>query len=225
MASILLAEEQVEIPLEIGTLAEFRRWALSPEFPEKGRIDFIDGTIEVDMSPENLFFHGTIKVEFTSEILSRVRELQLGHVLCDCSRVSNIRANLSVEPDVLVISQESIDRGRVKLMPAVSGEADSFVEIEGSPDLVVEIVSDGSEHKDKKRLKAAYFRAGVREYWLVDVRGDLLVLQIHRRGRDRFEPLPVDEEGYQRTEVLQCRYKLERRRGLGGFWQFALVRE
>lgn len=191
MASIFLAEEQLEIPLEIGTLSEFREWTLSPEFPEKGRIDYIDGTIEVDMSPENVFFHGTIKVEFAAEILSRVKELKLGHVLCDCSRVSNVSASLSVKPDILVIAQESIDSGRVQLMPAASGVADSYVEIEGSPDLVVEIVSDGSEHKDTKRLKAAYFQAGVREYWIVDVRDDELVLQILCRGRDRYEPAAV----------------------------------
>lgn len=224
MASILFAEEQLEIPLEIGTLAEFRRWALSPEFPERGRIDFIDGTIEVDMSPENVFFHGAIKVELSAEILSRVKELGLGYVLSDCTRVSNAEASLSAEPDVLVVSHESLDVGRVKLIPAASGDEDSYVELEGTPDLVVEIVSDGSEHKDKKRLSTAYFRAGVREYWLVDVRGNKLVLQILHRGGDRFEALPVDGDGYQRTDVLQCRYKLNRQRGPSGFWQFALLR-
>lgn len=224
MASILFADKQLEIPLEIGTLAEFRRWALSPEFPEKGRIDFIDGAIDVDLSPENLFFHGTIKVDCVAEVSHRVDELQLGHVLCSRSRVSNVAANLSVEPDILVISHESLEVGRVKLMPAASGDEDSYVELEGSPDLVVEIVSDGSEHKDKKRLKEAYFRAGVREYWLVDVRGDELVLQILRRGRDRFETSAVDDDGFQPTDVLRCRYKLDRQRGPGGFWQFALVR-
>jgi Uma2 family endonuclease len=224
MASILFAEEQLEIPLEIGTLAEFRRWALSPEFPERGRIDFIDGTINVDLAPENIFYHGTIKVDCVAEIVHRVDELQLGHVLCSRSRVSNVGANLSVEPDILVITNESIDTRRIRLVPDGSGVSDSYVEIEGSPDLVVEILSDGSEHKDKKRLSKAYYRAGVREYWLVDVRGDKLMLQILCRGRERFEASPVDDDGFQPSEVLQCRYTLNRQRGPGGFWQFALVR-
>lgn len=224
MASIFLAEEQLEIPLEIGTLPEFRRWALSPEFPEKGRIDFIDGTIEVDMSPENVFFHGTIKVRLVVEIQTRVDELQLGHVLSDCSRVSNEAANLSAKPDILVIAQDAIDSGRVRLVPAASGDPDSFVEIEGAPDLVVEIVSDGSEHKDTKRLLDAYYRAGIREYWIVDVRDDELDLQVLRSGKGQFEPSERDANGYQLSGVLQCRYKLQRKRGIGGFWQFSLLR-
>jgi Uma2 family endonuclease len=224
MASIFLAEEQLEIPLEIGTLSEFRQWALSPEFPEKGRIDFIDGEIEVDVAPENIFHHGTIKVEVLCEVQSRVDRLNFGHVLSGSSRFSNAAANLSAEPDILVIAQESIDNGLVRLVPAVSGSDDSFVEIEGSPDLVVEIVSDGSEHKDTKRLKTAYFEAGVREYWIVDVRDDGLVLQILRRGHDRYEPATRDADGFQVSDVLQCRYRLDRKRGLGGYWQFSLTR-
>lgn len=58
MATVLF-EEQVEVPLSIQTLEDFRRWALSDDFPERGRIDYIDGRIEVDMSPEDMFTHGT----------------------------------------------------------------------------------------------------------------------------------------------------------------------
>jgi hypothetical protein len=53
MASSVIFEERVEIPY-FHSLAEFRAWALSDDFPERGRIDYIDGRIEVDMSPENL---------------------------------------------------------------------------------------------------------------------------------------------------------------------------
>jgi len=54
MATVLLEDrEQIEIPT-IHNLAEFRRWALSEDFPERGRIDYIAGKIEVDMSPEDM---------------------------------------------------------------------------------------------------------------------------------------------------------------------------
>src|SRR6266511_1101783 len=51
MATLLL-EHGIEIPV-IRDLADFRRWALSDAFPQRGRIDYIAGRIEVDMSPED----------------------------------------------------------------------------------------------------------------------------------------------------------------------------
>jgi Uma2 family endonuclease len=52
----------------------------------------------------------------------------------------------------------------------VQGGGD-YIEILGSPDLVVEIVSDSSVRKDTTLLRDAYWKAGVREYWLFDARG------------------------------------------------------
>ena len=63
MAATVMFEEQVEVPLNLQSLEDFRRWALSSAFPERGRIDFLAGRIEVDMSPEDLFTHGTLKGE------------------------------------------------------------------------------------------------------------------------------------------------------------------
>ena len=60
--------------------------------------------------------------------------------------------------------------GRVRLVPKASSETADYIEIEGPPDLIVEIVSDSSVCKDTKRLPAAYFAAGVPEFWLVDAR-------------------------------------------------------
>src|SRR3990172_9099537 len=54
MASVII-EEHVRIPLGLATIAEFRRWSQTEDFPQGGRIDFVCGDIEVDMSPEDLF--------------------------------------------------------------------------------------------------------------------------------------------------------------------------
>jgi Uma2 family endonuclease len=224
MSGTVILDEAVQIPLGIDSLADFRRWALSDAFPERGRIDYIQGDIEIDMSPENLFYHGTLKTEVASAILARVKELELGHVCSDTTRISSVPADLSAEPDIVVISQAAIDEGRVRLIPAASGDPDSFVEIEGGPDVVVEIVSDSSVRKDTKRLPGAYFEADVREYWLIDARGKRLQFQIHRRGNDAFEEVQADADGFQSSAVLQCRYRLERERGLGGFWRYEVTR-
>ncbi len=40
-------EENVWIPADVGELESFRQWARSEDFPEPGRIDYLEGTIEV----------------------------------------------------------------------------------------------------------------------------------------------------------------------------------
>jgi len=83
MAAAVLIEEQIEIPAICEGLSEFRRWATSDEFPETGRIDFIAGRIEVEMSPEDLHTQGTPKTELIVIIGRRVREAGLGELYTD----------------------------------------------------------------------------------------------------------------------------------------------
>ena len=221
MASSVIFEERFEIPY-CGSLAEFRAWALSDAFPERGRIDYIGGRIEVDMSPENLFFHGSIKTEVVGELRDVVRSAGGGYLFSDRTRVSSPEADLSAEPDVVYLSAETIDSGRVRLVPSAGGEADSYVELEGAPDLVVEIVSDSSVAKDTKRLPISYWRAGIAEYWLVDARRERLLFRIHARGADGYESAPLDGEGFQLSAVFDRRFRLKRRRDARGRWVFDL---
>jgi Uma2 family endonuclease len=220
MATVLL-DQEIEIPT-IRDLAEFRQWALSDVFPERGRIDYIDGRIEVDMSPEDFFTHGTLKTRVASEVADRVEELDLGHTLIGETRISSIPGNVSAEPDVVVISHAAFDDGRASLVAKATGEPDRFVEVEGAPDLIVEIISDSSVKKDTQRLPRAYFAAGVSEFWLIDARDEELVFVIHRRGESAFVPATVDDDGYQRSDVLDASYQLERGRHARGHWVYKL---
>jgi Uma2 family endonuclease len=52
--------------------------------------------------------------------------------------------------------------------------------------MVLEIVSDSSVEKDTVRLRRLYFRAGIPEFWLVDVRGESLQFDILRRGKKNY---------------------------------------
>ncbi|HEX6984485.1 MAG TPA: Uma2 family endonuclease [Planctomycetaceae bacterium] len=216
---ILIADE-LTIPPGIESLDDFRRWALSDEFPERARIDFIRGMIEVEFMPERLSSHGAVKVEVVRVLANRVWETDLGEIYVDQARVSSPEAALSAEPDIVVLEHETIESGRVRLIPAA--DADDFVEIEGAPDLVVEIVSPSSVGKDTKRLPPAYFDAGVREYWLIDARGEELVFRLFRRGESGFEETPADREGFRPSGVLGRRYCLDRRRGRRDEWRYDL---
>ena len=222
MATAVIFEEQVEIPMDLESLADFRRWALSDEFPERGRIDYLVGKIEVDMSPEAFFSHGGLKSEIHGTLLALVKRLDLGYLRTDRTRVSSVEADLSAEPDVVFISHQSLATGRVRLISKAGTEGEEYVEVEGSPDLLVEVVSDSSVKKDTERLPEAYFRAGVREFWLADARREPFLFRIHRRGNAGFEPTGPDAEGFQPSAVLNCRLRLDWHRDRLGHWSFDL---
>ncbi len=224
MATSILIEDQIEIP-PIVNLADFRRWVFSDQFPETGRIDFVSGRIEVDMSPEDLHTHGTLKVELVRVFANRVRALDLGELYSDRARVSCTDADFSVEPDIVFVSHESFDSDRVRLVPKSGGQQDRYIELEGAPDLIVEIVSDSSVRKDTVRLPAAYWQAGVAEYWLIDARTDDLLFRIHHRGGAAYKPVPIDDGGVQYSHVLDCSYRLERTRNRHGRLQYTLVEQ
>jgi len=202
--------------MDLRCLADFRRWATSDGFPERGRIDYIAGRIDVDMSPEDLHTHGKLKTELVGVLWQRVKQAGLGELYTDRARVSCPEADLSSEPDVVFVSESSLNSGRVRLVPKTGGGADRYVELEGPPDLIVEIVSDASVRKDTERLPAAYYRAGVTEFWLIDARGDDLLFRIHYRGPSQYEPATTDAEGYQYSTVLDRRYRLDRSRNAKG---------
>ena len=222
MATIVNFENSFEMPLSLHSLGDFRLWTCSDGFPQTGRIDYVDGRIEVEMSPEDLFTHGTPKSEIHGVLYGRLKKQRCGHLFVDRTRIVSVPGNFSAEPDIVFVSHQSIASGRVRLIPKNSGQPGRYVELEGGPDLVVEIVSDGSETKDTRRLPDAYFNAGVAEYWLVDVRGETTIFRIHRRAKSSFEAVKQESDGFQSSQVLECRFHLERSWNDAGFWEYDL---
>lgn len=220
--SCLILDLGIEIPMNIRTLADFREWVHSNSFPEQGRIDFIGNRIEVDMSPEDFFMHGTPKSQIARVLGNWIEERDLGHIVIDSTRISSPLAELSAEPDIVFISYETFETDKARLVPKASGEADRFIEVEGAVDLVVEIISDSSVTKDTRRLPPAYFEAGVRELWLVDARRGDLRFQIHHRGQTEFQPVNADEDGFQHSSVFQHRFRLERQPHPRARWKYVL---
>jgi Uma2 family endonuclease len=218
MTTVIAIENEVQIPADLRDLSDFRRWTHSRSFPERGRIDYVDGRIEVDMSPEDLFLHATPKTTIVYAIKSVVLQDDRGHVCVDSMRLVSERGDLSVEPDVVFVSFESLDSGKVELVGASRPEA-TFIEFRGAADLVVEVVSRSSTNKDLKLLPKAYFRAGVREYWIADVRRSSR-FTIYKRGKRAFEATPVDPTGFQPSCVLERRFRFRRERHRRGHWEY-----
>jgi Uma2 family endonuclease len=212
-SSVLSPEEGVRIPAGAHALDEFRRWCQDDQFPERGRIDYLQGDVEVDMSPEDLLTHGTAKVAIAARLQRLVVEHGLGVVFIDRGRVVSPAAGLSVEPDVVVVLRESLAAGRVRLVPSARRPG-RYVELEGAPDLVVEVLSDSSVGKDRKRLPRLYAQAGVPELWLADARGETPGFEIWTLGQagyTRVAPASPGPDAWTASPLLGRRFRLLQR--------------
>ena len=212
---------QLHIPRQTRDLAGFRAWAVSPHFPERGRIDFLAGDLEVDMSPEELQTHSLVKAEISSVLHFLVARAGLGEVHIDRTRISNPAADLSVEPDIVVILWETFDSGRLRRVPSAR-KPGRFMEMEGAPDLVVEILSDSSVHKDRVRLPPLYAAAGVPELWLVDARKAPIRFEIQSLGPAGYRGIDPDPEGWFQSPRLSLSFRLQRRELRPGHWSYRL---
>ena len=177
MSTIVLEDEVVRIPNWVVDLASFRRWTEMDEFPEKGRICYLAGEVWVDLSKEQIFTHNQIKQEYYHRVDGIIRADRLGRWYPYGVYVTNVAIALAVKPDGCFASNASRENGDVRL---VEGEREGFHDLEGSPDMVLEIISTSSVGKDKETLHDLYWQAGVREYWLVDVRRDREEFDIFR---------------------------------------------
>jgi Uma2 family endonuclease len=204
-------EENLRVPEDAFTFEGFQRWVDSRKFPETGRIDYLEGDVEVDMSPEDLFTHGAPKTAITSKLYTLVDEAGLGNVFTDSTRLASRFAALSVEPDVLVMLYDSLAAGKVRLSPAALRKGPGrFSGLEGATDLVVEIVSDGSVKKDTQRLPPLYARAGILELWVVDARGKDLHFEVRSLHKGRYETVQPDTDGWIRSPRLGRAFRLIR---------------
>jgi Uma2 family endonuclease len=208
------------LPRKATSHAGFRRWITSKAFPEQVSPTFVDGEIWLSMSPESLETHNKVKTEFTAALARHVRERDLGEVYADRALVTNVEARLSTEPDFLFVSWARFETGRVTLTRRRQ-RREEFIEIVGAPDLVLEVVSDSSIRKDLVRLRSAYERAGVPEYWLVDARNDEISFQILILDGDAYRSsAPPDHP--QASRVLGARFELRRARNRLGRYAYAL---
>lgn len=167
MSMVISEPETIHVPSWVVNVETFRRWSDLQEFPDTGRICYFQGGVWIDMSREQIFFHVDVKDEYTRVVKGLVRKFKRGRYFSDGLFLTNVQAGISVVPDGTFISTESLDIGRVRL---IEGADEGFVEAEGSPDMVLEVVSRSSVHKDTVVLLQAYWEAGIAEYWLVDAR-------------------------------------------------------
>jgi len=160
---------------------DFLTWA-----DEDVHAEWVDGEVIVFMPPKTrhqqvagfLYILLKLFIDFSDlgELLTAPFEMRL-------SRSAR-------EPDILFVAREHLER----LTPE---------RLMGPADLVVEIVSDESERRDRVEKFNEYMEAGVREYWVIDPRpgreqADFWVLD----EQGRYQARAVDEAGRYHAAVL-----------------------
>jgi hypothetical protein len=85
-------------------------------------------------------------------------EQRLGRYFPDGLLLSNVDADLTAQPDGTFVFQASLQAG---CMHFVEGAQEGFVELEGTPDMVLEVLSASSEEKDTMTLRDLYWQARI----------------------------------------------------------------
>lgn len=195
------------MPAGSMTLDEFRQWTYADDFPRNAAIAYLGGEIFIDMSPERIDSHASPKVELFIVLGSLVRKKKKGRIFFDRTRVVHVGAKVSNEPEAFFVTWATLDKGSLQRIRTPDGK--DFIEFEGTPDWIMEIVSPSSVTKDTKKLRKRYHRAGIGEYWLIDARAEDVEFQILVRGDDDYEPAERDG-GWQVSQVFGKKFRLRR---------------
>jgi Uma2 family endonuclease len=148
-------------------------------FPDDGlRHELIDGEHYVTPSPNAK--HQQVLLNLTLRLGSWLEQHAIGRIFFAPFDVVFSRFDV-VEPDLLYMSNARAD------------EILTLANVQGVPELVVEVGSPGTRRRDETIKRSLYERAGVSEYWIVDIEPDLV--RVYRRRAERFErPVELSAE-------------------------------
>ena len=146
------------------------------KLPDDERYQLIEGELVREPAPKT--YHQRISGKLFYYLYQYVQEHEVG-VVYDCP-VDVLLSQINVlQPDILFISRTR----------------ESIVEedyVRGAPDLVVEVLSPSTSHRDRGVKMDLYARFGVREYWIVDPEARSM------------EVLSLTADGYQTFGRFEC---------------------
>jgi Uma2 family endonuclease len=162
---------------------EFRAWA-----GEDVRAEWVEGEVIEFMPPK--YLHQAM-VLFLGELLGAfIRLAKLGKLIVAPFELKIRPQGASREPDLMFLAHEHLDR----LTPEM---------VAGPPDLIIEIVSDDSVHRDRVDKFDEYEAGGVREYGVVDYRLNRRRAEFYQLDHHgRYQQALVGDDGVYRSAVL-----------------------
>ena len=175
-----------EVVVEPGHSSTKLTYADYELFPDDGlRHEIIDGEHYVTASP--ITRHQRISLNLLYLVRSYLEAHPIGELFSAPFDVVLSFYDVVV-PDVIYLS-----KARASLLTAKN--------LQGAPNLVVEILSPSTRPRDERLKRDLYERVGVEEYWLVDPDQD--VVAIYRRGDGGFlSPLRFEKDGVVTTPLL-----------------------
>ncbi|MFA7567922.1 MAG: Uma2 family endonuclease [Alkalispirochaeta sp.] len=138
-------------------------------WPEDVRAEVIDGVVypkyvdEQGMAAAPLNVHQDVVLEFASVILPALRRTECRPYIAPFAVQLDENSTRTVEPDITVICDPAMLRERGCV---------------GGPPWVIEVLSPTTTRTDQVVKRAAYEKAGVEEYWVVDPAGRIVYISV-----------------------------------------------
>lgn len=204
MTTVFGDSVDVDIPSWVTDLASFCKWVDEPQFPENLPVGWLQGKVWVDMSKEQGFSHNRVRTKITSVLDRLVEGKDLGVLFSEGMFLVNHVGDIAGNPDLLFVSHESLESGHASLIEGADG---GVVEIHGTPDMVLEVVSRSSVTKDTRDLFDGYWQSGIQEYWLVDARRSPIVWDIWKYTADGYVTTRK-RDGWVKSNVFDKSFRL-----------------
>jgi len=138
------------------------------QLPEGAPYELINGHLV--MSPSPSFQHQELVLTLGAALREYVQSQEAGNVSIAPMDVC-LSSDTVVQPDVLYLSPKRTDRIEEH-------------EINGAPDLVIEVASPSTSHLDAFDKKQLYEAHGVREYWIID--SDTETVEVYQNTDDGY---------------------------------------
>ena len=202
----------ITLPPNVSDFEVFLKWVQSEDFPAGVKASYIKGKIWLEPRMDDYAHHNLLKGAVFAALRSYGRETNLGEAFVDGAMVAlppDDPDAVGREPDCGFNLYDSFRSGRVQILPRIPGGSGL---LHGQPDLLAECLSDGSVEKDTVDLRARYLEMGVREYWILDGRGDGLTFALLTRADDQddWTEAEPDAGGYRLSPLLGRRVRVDR---------------
>ena len=141
--------------------------------PEDKRYELHDGDLVVVPSPKEQ--HQTATLDLAADIRNFARTTGIGRTFVAPFDIVFSNHDV-VQPDVIFVSNDRLD--------IITPD-----NIQGAPDLVIEVLSPSTAHRDRTFKRALYARHGVREFWLVDT--DTRTIEVLLLGAEGYATIAI----------------------------------